>query len=537
MVRWWIFGYDWTRYVTVDIAKSLNSEGVQITGNGRDKQYGTHYYKDGNSTVYLRESPFKSSSLQGYSRLVHTLQPDTHTYRYLLKEVQYNSIKQNIIGSIESTHFVTAVYLCHDKGRKIPLMICLLKYPGYSRYLRHDTHYYVRKSGIEPNKWQYDRSVTSDGKVLTETLKKILEQCNYPSVLNAERTSGSYFIDGENGQNTFKLYTIPKFAVKKSENDPVQGYVKYTHTLGNGYDFRIFSTTHKKACQKFADKDFYKKGPFKEASFYYWAGDKDCNNPLLLKLTSDTIDISYYILDSTNKWKEVTISKTVFQGMMLLDLLDTENCRKNKAVILNISQTDKEDFVLFSTSCQTNLNISKCPTKSQMYDRYYQSLASGYKLGRFTQKGHAATLDSLELPLTDTSVFVFHYPKSEDGKPFLIYLRDSRKSYKNTNDRPYEWKLYTRGITDENDEDRIRNILELGDSHTDSGNSFAKEESDIEIEIGTEGEIPTFENENTTIYNTNLWHLLWLVPIIIIIIILLILYCYYYLRDPWVRQI
>ncbi|EKX74069.1 hypothetical protein BEWA_041070 [Theileria equi strain WA] len=535
MVRWWIFGYDWTRYVTVDIAKDLDSKGVQITGNWRDKQYGTHYYKDGNSTVYLQESPFNSLSLQGYCRFVHTLQPDTHTYRYLLKEVQYNGTPQSIPESIESTHSVTVVYLCHDKGRKIPLMICLLKYPGYSRYLRHYIHYYVREDGLFSDKWIRDSKVTTYGKVLTEKLKEIVGRCNYPSILNAEKASGSYCIDGGDAKG-FKHYSIPKFSVKKSENDPVQGYVKYTHVLGSRYKFRIFSTIHKNEYQKFTDKDFYKRGPFEEASFYYWEGDKTYQNPLLLELgCKSTSYKSYYILEK-DTWINITVFKSIFDGKVLVDVLDAENCKKNHAVVLDISQTYENNFLRFDYPCYTNITVTR-HNGGSAYDGYHHSLKGGHKIGRFAYGLDSATLNPLEFPLTDTSVFVFHCCNCEDKKLSLIYLKNTNKLYKNSKEKPYEWNIHNETITSEDDKDRIEKILkEDATASTNTTSSSAKEEDTVN---GVEkDDVPAFEDEsNPNGHNPNLWHLLWLVPIIILII-LLILYCYYYyLRDPWVRQI
>ncbi|EKX73346.1 hypothetical protein BEWA_054020 [Theileria equi strain WA] len=135
---------------------------------------------------------------------------------------------------------------------------------------------------------------------------------------------------------------------------------------------------------------------------YYWSGDTEYKNPLVVKLSGEKE--KYYTTDTSTSGKERNPricslftnfsqcgSDTKINDIALKDTLDKQNCKRNEAHILNLSQNGSTTYPCPS-GCQKQISVSTHGYSDFTYSTHYipgygNLSVSGFKEGSIWQVG------------------------------------------------------------------------------------------------------------------------------------------------------
>ncbi|EKX72442.1 hypothetical protein BEWA_049090 [Theileria equi strain WA] len=180
----------------------------------------------------------------------------------------------------------------------------------------------------------------------------------YPGGNNIEVDSkGRYYYKSDN-----------KEVILKKEDYPIKygPYKKLTHTLqGVG----IKSIAHNGVPQTVFPDNI---SGWESVTVYYWSGDTNHNQPLLLELKPTTGSHSYYALNTDrNKWS--TWKKDTDAAGTLRERLNKQNCKKNGAHIMDLSR--RGSYQCPGCVCEW-IAVSSLPVPLYNYKRFKHYISS-----------------------------------------------------------------------------------------------------------------------------------------------------------------
>ncbi|AFZ79437.1 hypothetical protein BEWA_022850 [Theileria equi strain WA] len=231
--------------------------------------------------------------------------------------------------------------------------------------------------------------------------------------------------------------------------DPEGIYRKFTHRPRDGKISKINKGGASQTGFPSLDK-------YPSVSVFYWSGDNTFSNPLLIQLG---IGNEYYTTNGRDSWdNDNQISTT-----NLKDKLNEQNCKKNKAHIVDLSQK------------QDNSTPYECPSCIQKIPRVYKSDSSGDTI----TYGHTITSVSgfkdgntwqLGLPsIKGVNLIKVYWKASGETNPIFILYQTSRQRYfRRNSDNENAWIEVT---TSSKETLRIHNLA-LDLSNTDGTYSF-----------------------------------------------------------------
>ncbi|AFZ79283.1 hypothetical protein BEWA_021310 [Theileria equi strain WA] len=191
--------------------------------------------------------------------------------------------------------------------------------------------------------------------------------------------------------------------------DPEGTYRKLTHTPKGG---KIGSINKGGTPQEgFPDLTGYTS-----VSVYYWSGDNSFSNPLLIQLG---IGNEYYTTNGRDSWdNDNQISTT-----NLKDKLNEQNCKKNKAHIVDLSKQGSGTPYECPSGCnRANIHVYKSDSSGDTitYGHTITSV-SGFKDGNTWQLG----LPSIK----GVNLIKVYWKASGETNPIFILYQTSRQRY------------------------------------------------------------------------------------------------------------
>ncbi|EKX73038.1 hypothetical protein BEWA_015990 [Theileria equi strain WA] len=380
-----------------------------------------------NNTINIHKVDGKPE--QGYKRYTHTPATKSH----YIDGIYYSRVKQGSIKVDDSGRYeksVTVYYLGYDATNALPLIVGLERTSGNDRYI-----YYTRINLSISSGWKEEDylSVTEENQ-LRSKLPDLNGQLKDLVVLNLTETNSTYYANGEDTAPD----SNPTLQIQVTESKIYDCYKKYTHkaTGGGISTIRLLSTKNGSTNIPF-DPPVYAT-PYNEAYVYFWIGDNNHRNPLLLELKSTAR--SYYRLSSAGGVGKQWIPAGGIDAENLKGELDTQNCRHNKAHIVDISQKDDtgsgSGTPYNCTGCDSKpITVTNYPATDYSYYRHY--LADGYI--RRLQNGGTEQA-GIEFLQSMTQANVYWYPKDgEESRALLIYLPYSSRWYQRTSIDSHTW--------------------------------------------------------------------------------------------------
>ncbi|AFZ80409.1 hypothetical protein BEWA_032620 [Theileria equi strain WA] len=342
----------------------------------------------------------------GYKKYTHT----PVNKPYYISEINYNGIKQDgtRYGTIRVTASgyyekrVTVYYLRYDESNLVPLIVGLEKTSKDNNY-----DYYTRTNLSTSSPWtEEDSSITEEYKLSTK-LTAITTQLQLKQlvVLNLSQTDGEYYADGT--RSPPKANPTTQVHVTQYTYETV--YKKCVHKLPGG-KIRLLST--KTTFRSIPFESPIYGSEYSEAYVYFWEWDKTYINPLLVQLGND-----YYITDNGGTiW---TKHGDIASGN-IREKLDEQNCTRNKAHIIDISQKGRFGRYTFYPCPSCSYKKIKVLNYDATSDySYFYHISDGY-ISRFTNNKTLQT--GIKFPQANRQAFVYRYPSGPEGIPLLVRI-------------------------------------------------------------------------------------------------------------------
>ncbi|EKX73074.1 hypothetical protein BEWA_016350 [Theileria equi strain WA] len=379
---------------------------------------------------------------KGYKVYTHSFYGHTGAFY----GIKYTANAQKLPGI--QTYYgkgVYVYYLSYDCGNKIPLMLGL-------RSLVSTTEYYKRSDYFStPKNWTRETSIKNNGDGLVAALEIISKTLKEVIILNLDETEdqSTYYVDGSNsppGVNDDVIICVSSLIYQNS-------YQQYKHSLQNNSTFRPLSTIYKGESVQFDDPNIY-TFQCSSASLYYWVSNHPNSRPLLLELVPKSGTCKYYRLGTTLDGKIWKLDKRI-ATQNLKEELDTLNYADTMTHQIDITKNTTCSYKCFTTGC--NVSINATHSSREHYSQTIQSVETGYiyqfSAGAINQGG-------IRSQYGVALVYIFHYPKGDDGVPLLIHLPDTSAWYARVKTKSSSWTSVSQNIPkDPSDEPRILDIL------------------------------------------------------------------------------
>ncbi|EKX72406.1 hypothetical protein BEWA_048730 [Theileria equi strain WA] len=352
----------------------------------------------------------------GYKTYTHK----AHQGGDLIGGINYAGKDQTGFGNLNTAYNIelTVVYLYHDHDNQIPLVI-MLKDSYVSTYYSRNDYF------SSPFTWTRDFYFQYQLNPLSQISSKIKDFV----VLKLDATNGNYFANGDSKPPEVNGHV--RVSVISSIYEGI--YDKYTHIPSGGISLlRPFLTIIEHTSIKFSDASYTK--PSKEANVYYWSCDKDSVRPLIIELFSGSSTYYKFINDKNNKrWQNVT------ENTNIKNILDKENCERNKAHQIDISKTTGTTYPCLTPGCNIQITVSDLSISGySRFSHHISDVSSNLSVARFKDRG----VEQTGLPTVKGvhQIIVFSYPK-DNRKPLLIHWKvpSSHKWFKRGSPNVNTW--------------------------------------------------------------------------------------------------
>ncbi|EKX73418.1 hypothetical protein BEWA_054750 [Theileria equi strain WA] len=166
--------------------------------------------------------------------------------------------------------------------------------------------------------------------------------------------SKAYKISSSSGKDV-ELYKI--------EEPDRSRFHMFIHTSSDDIPFNVGKVVFGEENKHIADLKSSGDRPVDSYSVWYWTGDQEMNNPLLIEISnSDGKYIYNFSKDNWESWSGAQ-EKNKLEGEPLENVLDDQNCSLNKAVTIDLSKKVSENNVQGSGYCCSKCNNKKVTVK------------------------------------------------------------------------------------------------------------------------------------------------------------------------------
>ncbi|EKX73817.1 hypothetical protein BEWA_038550 [Theileria equi strain WA] len=210
--------------------------------------------------------------------------------------------------------------------------------------------------------------------------------------------NNKYYYDDKSARKRVKI-TVTKHI------DNLPGYVTLTYSPYQS-GTQITSIKDSKSQTKFNDST----NDCKSVTVYYWSGD-DYSKPIIILL--GPVKKYYKTTTINNEWTNTNI-----QSGGLINLLETESCRRNITHVIDISRNSGPYNCPNCGSKQVGVNNYSIKDDTTEYSYYYHRNLTGYFIRGFNDGKTEQT--GLTLTGIISAAYVYHNPSGPEGIPLLM---------------------------------------------------------------------------------------------------------------------